>query len=109
MRAAAVVVPCAAPTAFGSTPASDPDIAYQPAAVVSSVQPAITISSTDLVRPFCRIGLQRLLEDAGFTDIRMEGYTPPLRAWQRPVGAIASRIFPFLWRAVAANGGPHAL
>ena len=61
------------------------------------------------VRPFSRIGLQRLLEDAGFTDIRIEGYTPPLRAWQRPVGAIASRIFPFLWRAVAANGGPHAL
>jgi SAM-dependent methyltransferase len=60
------------------------------------------------VRPFSRVGLQRLLEDAGFTDIRIEGYTPPLRAWQQPIGAIASRILPFLWRAVAANGGTYA-
>ncbi len=60
------------------------------------------------VRPLSRVGLQRLLEDAGFTGIRIEGYTPPLRTWQRPVGALASRVFPFLWRGIATNGGPHA-
>ena len=56
------------------------------------------------VRPFSRLGLMRLLEDAGFTHINIEGYTPPLRAWQRPIGAVASRVFPFLWRATARNG-----
>jgi hypothetical protein len=55
------------------------------------------------VRPFSRTGLTRLLEDAGFDGIHIDGYTPPLRAWQRPVGAIASRVFPFLWRAVATT------
>ncbi len=60
------------------------------------------------VRAFSRVGLQRLLEDAGFTRIEIEGYTPPLRAWQRPIGAVASRVFPFLWRAVALNGGLRA-
>ena len=62
------------------------------------------------VRAFSRVGLGRLLEDAGFTDIEIDGYTPPLRDWQRPIGAIASRVFPFLWRATARNGkgGPHA-
>lgn len=57
------------------------------------------------VRAFSRTGLLRLLEDAGFDGIRIEGYTPPLRTWQRPVSAIMSRAFPFLWRAVAVNGG----
>lgn len=56
------------------------------------------------VRAFSRVGLQRLLEDAGFARIAIEGYTPPLRAWQRPIGALASRVFPFLWRATALNG-----
>ncbi|MBI5289263.1 MAG: class I SAM-dependent methyltransferase [Chloroflexi bacterium] len=60
------------------------------------------------VRAFSRVGLRRLLEDAGFDRIEVEGYTPPLRAWQRPVGALASRVFPFLWRAVAVNGDVHA-
>jgi len=60
------------------------------------------------VRAFSRVGLQRLLEDAGFSWIEIEGYTPPLRTWQRPIGAVASRLFPFLWRAVALNGDPHA-
>jgi SAM-dependent methyltransferase len=53
------------------------------------------------VRAFSRVGLGRLLEDAGFRRIVIDGYTPPLRPWQRPVGALASRVFPFLWRAVA--------
>lgn len=53
------------------------------------------------VRAFSRVGLQRLLDDAGFDRIAIEGYTPALRPWQRPLGAIASRVFPFLWRAVA--------
>ena len=60
------------------------------------------------VRAFSRVGLLRLLEDAGFAHIEVEGYTPPLRAWQRPIGALASRVFPFLWRATALNGEPHA-
>jgi SAM-dependent methyltransferase len=60
------------------------------------------------VRAFSRVGLQRLLEDAGFDAIRVEGYTPPLRAWQRPIGVVASRVFPFLWRATAVNGVTHA-
>jgi SAM-dependent methyltransferase len=62
------------------------------------------------VRAFSRVGLGRLLEDAGFTDIEIDGYTPPLRDWQRPIGAIASRVFPFLWRGIARNGrgGPLA-
>jgi SAM-dependent methyltransferase len=55
------------------------------------------------VRAFSRVGLQRLLEDAGFDRISIEGYTPALRSWQRPIGAVASRIFPFLWRAVASH------
>jgi len=55
------------------------------------------------VRPFSRVGMQRLLEDAGFGAIAVEGYTPPLRPWQRPIGAALSRGFPFLWRAVARN------
>jgi SAM-dependent methyltransferase len=54
------------------------------------------------VRAFSRVGLERLLEDAGFDRISMEGYTPALRPWQRPIGTIASRVFPFLWRAVAS-------
>jgi SAM-dependent methyltransferase len=53
------------------------------------------------VRAFSHVGLSRLLEDAGFAGVRIEGYTPHLRAWQRPIGALASRVFPFLWRAVA--------
>ncbi len=60
------------------------------------------------VRAFSRVGLLRLLEDAGFERIAIEGYTPPLRWWQRPVGAALSRTFPFLWRAVAAKGDSHA-
>ena len=60
------------------------------------------------IRAFSRVGLQRLLEDAGFEHIVVEGYTPPLRAWQRPIGAAASRFFPFLWRAVAQNGVQRA-
>jgi SAM-dependent methyltransferase len=60
------------------------------------------------VRAFSRVGVQRLLEDAGFDRMTIEGYTPPLRAWQRPVGAALSRCFPFLWRAVANYGGPDA-
>jgi SAM-dependent methyltransferase len=60
------------------------------------------------VRPFSRVGLQRLLQDAGFDRMTIEGYTPPLRAWQRPIGAALSRCFPFLWRAVATYGGPDA-
>lgn len=57
------------------------------------------------VRAFSRVGLQRLLEDAGFARTRIEGCTPPLRPWQRPIGAALSRTVPFLWRAVAVNGG----
>lgn len=53
------------------------------------------------VRAFSRVGLHRLLEDAGFDRIEIEGYTPALRPWQRPVGAVASRVCPFLWRATA--------
>ena len=60
------------------------------------------------VRAFSRVGLQRLLEDAGFDRIEVEGYTPPLRTWQRPLGALLSRTLPFLWRAVAVNGGSDA-
>lgn len=60
------------------------------------------------VRAFSRVGLLRLLEDAGFDRIAIEGYTPPLRWWQRPVGAALSRTFPFLWRAVAMKGGGDA-
>jgi SAM-dependent methyltransferase len=56
------------------------------------------------VRAFSRVGLMRLLEDAGFDRITIEGYTPPLKSWQRPVGAALSRCFPFLWRAVASYG-----
>lgn len=55
------------------------------------------------VRPFSRVGLGRLLEDAGFDGIRITGYTPPLRPWQRPVSAMASRVAPFLWRALAVR------
>jgi SAM-dependent methyltransferase len=56
------------------------------------------------VRPLSRVGLVRLLEDAGFDRMTIEGYTPPLKVWQRPVGAALSRCFPFLWRAVASHG-----
>lgn len=55
------------------------------------------------VRAFSRVGLRRLLEDAGFTRIEIEGYTPSLRPWQRPITGVASRVFPFLWRAVASH------
>jgi SAM-dependent methyltransferase len=55
------------------------------------------------VRPFSRVGLGRLLEDAGFDRISITGYTPPLRSWQRPVSAVASRVAPFLWRALAVR------
>ncbi|HEX5479798.1 MAG TPA: class I SAM-dependent methyltransferase [Dehalococcoidia bacterium] len=57
------------------------------------------------VRAFSRTGLERLLVDAGFARIHIEGCTPPLRAWQRPIGAALSRTLPFLWRAVAVKGG----
>jgi SAM-dependent methyltransferase len=60
------------------------------------------------VRAFSRVGLQRLLEDAGFARIRIDGYTPPVRQWQRPIGAALSRTLPFLWRAVCVNGGDDA-
>jgi SAM-dependent methyltransferase len=53
------------------------------------------------VRAFSRVGLSRLLEDAGFARINIEGCTPPLRPWQRPIAATLSRTVPFLWRAVA--------
>lgn len=56
------------------------------------------------VRAFSRVGVARLLEDAGFARIVVTGCTPPLRPWQRPVGALLSRTLPFLWRAVAING-----
>ena len=52
-------------------------------------------------RAFSRVGLQRLLEDAGFATSEIDGYTPPLKPWQRPIGAVLSFAFPFLWRAVA--------
>ncbi len=54
------------------------------------------------LRAFSRTGVSRLLEDAGFERARVQGYTPPLRWWQAPVSAAASRLFPFLWRATAA-------
>jgi SAM-dependent methyltransferase len=57
------------------------------------------------VRAFSRVGLARLFEDAGFERMTIDGYTPPLRAWQRPLAAALSRGFPFLWRAVATYGG----
>ena len=60
------------------------------------------------VRAFSKVGFQRLLEDAGFDGIVIDGYTPPLRPWQRPVSIVASRVFPFLWRATARNGEAHA-
>ena len=60
------------------------------------------------VRPFSRTGLMRLLEDAGFARISVEGYTPPLEPWQRPLCAALSRGFPFLWRAVARKGDGDA-
>jgi SAM-dependent methyltransferase len=60
------------------------------------------------VRAFSRVGMRRLLEDAGFERISIEGCTPPLRPWQRPIGAALSLAFPFLWRAVAQTGGDDA-
>jgi hypothetical protein len=48
------------------------------------------------------------MEDAGFEDITIEGYTPPLRVWHRPIAAAMSRAFPFLWRAVAIKGAADA-
>jgi SAM-dependent methyltransferase len=57
------------------------------------------------VRAFSRVGLDRLLVDAGFARIRIEGCTPPLRAWQSPLATALSRTLPFLWRAVAVKGG----
>jgi SAM-dependent methyltransferase len=60
------------------------------------------------VRAFSRTGLGRVLIDAGFPRIKIEGCTPPLRAWQRPVGAALSRTIPFLWRAIAINGDARA-
>jgi SAM-dependent methyltransferase len=56
------------------------------------------------VRAFSRVGMLRLLEDAGFASVDIAGYTPPLRPWQRPLGAALSRTLPFLWRAVARTG-----
>ena len=56
------------------------------------------------MRAFSRVGLERLLADAGFARVRIEGCTPPLRPWQRPIGAALSRTLPFLWRAVASQG-----
>jgi SAM-dependent methyltransferase len=57
------------------------------------------------IRAFSRVGLRRLLEDAGFDRMTVEGYTPPLKQWQRPLAAVLSLGFPFLWRAVATHGG----
>lgn len=53
------------------------------------------------LRAFSKVGVARLLEDAGFIDARVCGYTPPLCWWQWPISEALSRTLPFLWRATA--------
>lgn len=53
------------------------------------------------VRPFSKRGVEYLLQDGGFRVLKIQGYTSPRDWWQRPIAPLLSRLFPFVWRAMA--------
>ncbi len=53
------------------------------------------------VRPLSRLGLQRLLEDAGFQLIFVKGYTAGRNPAERLLGRLLGRILPHTWLGAA--------
>ncbi len=53
------------------------------------------------VRPFSRVGLQRLFADAGLDVLSIEGYTSGRNAAERALGKVLGRVFPHIYRILA--------
>ena len=53
------------------------------------------------VRPLTRLGVRRLLEDAGLSVEFIRGYTAGRNAVERLLGRLVSKVLPFTWLAVA--------
>ena len=53
------------------------------------------------VRPLSRLGLQRLLEDAGFQLVFIKGYTAGRNRAERLLGRLLGLMLPHTWRGVA--------
>lgn len=55
------------------------------------------------IRPLSRLGLRRLIEDAGMHLIRVEGYIAGRNAVERLLGLLTARFLPHTYRAVATH------
>lgn len=53
------------------------------------------------VRPFSRLGLRRLLDDAGFEIDFISGYTAGRNAAERLLGRVLAFVMPHMWVALA--------
>jgi SAM-dependent methyltransferase len=54
------------------------------------------------VRPFSRLGLRRLFEDAGMRLVALDTYTAGRNAAERLLGKLLAYVIPHIYRAVAA-------
>ncbi len=53
------------------------------------------------VRPLSRLGLRRLVEDAGLRLLRVDGYVAGRNPIERALGKILARVLPHIYRVVA--------
>ena len=53
------------------------------------------------VRPFSRLGLQRLMEDSGMTVVSIDGYTAGRSTIERALGKVIASVIPHTYRIVA--------
>lgn len=53
------------------------------------------------VRPLSRLGLRRLLEDAGFEVVSIHGYTAGRNPAERLLGRVLALVLPHTWLAIA--------
>ena len=53
------------------------------------------------IRPFSRFGLVRVLEDAGFSVIKILGYTSGRNALESIIGNVLAKLLPHTWMAIA--------
>jgi SAM-dependent methyltransferase len=58
------------------------------------------------VRPASRVGMLRLLTDAGFEVVTVRGYTAGRNAAERALGAVLGRVLPHTWLGVGRKPLP---
>jgi SAM-dependent methyltransferase len=53
------------------------------------------------VRPFSRLGLKRLMADAGMEIVRIEAYVSGRNSIERMMGKVLARVFPHIYKVTA--------